>query len=181
MNRKNPSKAQLQRANERLQRAAKREHADADRARDAMLASDRMRDNALQLLGEIAPDLLNLMVRPTYLKPDPRLPVVRSYPRMRMSHRDLLRGLPPAEQERCIDHWITRMRFEIESNPERYDGCRMLCFRIQRPKGKDSLAWMHAFDDRMIDHSPTGLRWMIMGMAERLCDELEQKIGGGRG
>lgn len=180
MNRKTPSKAQLRRANERLQRAAKREHADADRARDAMLASDRMRDNALQLLGEIAPDLLNLLVRPTYLKSDPGLPVVRSYPRMRMSYRALLRGLPPAEQERCIDHWITRMRLEIKYLPELYNQ-RMVCFRMQRPKGKDSLAWMQAFDDRLIDHSPTGLRWMIMGMAERLCDELEQKIGGGRG
>ncbi len=60
-------------------------------------------------------------------------------------------------------------------------GDAMRCFRMRRPRGKDSLAWQWAFDDVVAERCPSVVRYMVMHAAERLAAELEAKMGGGRG
>ena len=180
MKKTNPSKAQLRRHNERLQRAAKRANDAKVDAWTQVRAAQRQRDLALQILSEISPDMAALLTRPDLLPLDQRgLEMVRMPPRFDAAR--MLRTIEARayEPNRLIEHWLTRMRMEVEYNHELQ--CHVLCFRMRRPRGKDSLAWQWAFDDVVAERCPSAVRYMVMHAAERLASELEAKIGGRRG
>lgn len=176
----NPSKAQLRRDNARLQRAAQREATDAKKARAHMLAAERQCATALRILTELQPDLAKLIVHPTGLPPDPGLERILSEQPLSVERLLSAYASPSWMPDQYVEHWLTRMRFWCEAHrPEQ--GRRMLCFRMQRPRGKDTLGWQYAFDDQLISRSPTALREMILHLGERLAADLAAKIGGGRG
>lgn len=176
----NPSKAQLRRDNARLQQAAKREAADAKKARAHMLAVERQCATALRILTELQPDLAMLIVHPMGLPPDPGLERLFSEQPPSMERLLSAYATPTGIADSYVEHWLTRMRFWCEAHrPEQ--GRQVLCFRMQRPRGKDTLGWQYAFDDVLLDRSPTALREMILHLAERLAADLAAKIGGGRG
>ena len=180
MKKRNPSKAQLRRDNERLAQAAKREAADAKTARAQMLAADRQCQMALRILTELQPDLAKLIVHPTWLPPDPGLERILSQQPPNMERLLEAYAEPSRMPNQYVEHWLTRMRFWCEDHrPE--DGRQLLVFRMRRPRGKDTLGGVYAFDDDLIERSPTALREMILHLAERLADDLAAKIGGGRG
>jgi len=182
MKRNNPSKAQLRRDNERLQRAAKRANDAKVDAWTQVRAAQRQRDLALQILSEISPDMAKLLTRPDLLPLDqPGLEMVRMPARFDAAR--LLRQIEgwAYQPNRMIEHWLTRMRMEVEYNHELQ--CHVLCFRMRRPRSKDSLAWQWAFDDVVAERCPSAVRYMVMHAAERLASELEAKMemGGRRG
>ena len=180
MKKTNPSKAQLRRDNERLQRAAKRANDAKVDAWTQVRAAQRQRDLALQILSEISPDLAALLTRPDLLPLDePGLEMVRMPPRFDAAR--MLRTIEARayEPNRLIEHWLTRMRMEVEYNREL--ACHVLCFRMRRPRGQYSLAWQWTLDDMIAERSPTAMRQMILHAAERLASELDAKMGGRRG
>lgn len=176
---KGPTKAQLQRSNAALERkaeaAAARSKTSTEtvaRAEGAKIRAERQRDMVLQILTEVQPELADLLVREARLQFDPGFQVIRR------SHMPPISAFINAAAYRepsfVLEHWITRARMWVEAEQPR--GRRLLCFRLQRPPGKDTLGWQHAFDDEICHRSPTAMRWVIMNMAERLCQELAAKL-----
>lgn len=180
---KGPTKAQLQRSNAALKRKAEAAAAQSNaiskanteavaRAEGAKIRAERQRDMVLQILTEVQPELADLLVREARLQFDPGFQVIRRPHLPPIS--TLIDAAAYCQPNFVLEHFITRARMWVETEQPR--GRRLLCFRLQRPPGKDTLAWQHAFDDEICHRSPTAIRWMIKDAAERLCAELTAKL-----